>query len=111
MVHNPGGDEPASWAAEDNPTYTLILQFQKIFWNQPPRQANSDVFLDPGLGKIRVYIYNASDGIFHIWVSPKMDGLFHGKPYEQMDDLGVPLFSETSTYFHHPELVSALWEV
>ena len=21
-------------------------------------------------------------------VSPKMDGLFHGKPYEQMDDLG-----------------------
>ena len=20
---------------------------------------------------------------------PKMDGLFHGKPYEQMDDLGV----------------------
>ena len=22
----------------------------------------------------------------------KMDGLFHGKPYEQMDDLGVPLF-------------------
>ena len=26
-----------------------------------------------------------------------MDGLFHGKPYEQMDDLGgPPLFSETS---------------
>ncbi len=25
-----------------------------------------------------------------------MDGLFHGKPYEQMDDLGVfPLFLET----------------
>ncbi len=22
--------------------------------------------------------------------TPKMDGLFHGKPYEQMDDLGVP---------------------
>ena len=21
-----------------------------------------------------------------------MDGVFHGKPYEQMDDLGVPLF-------------------
>ncbi len=21
-----------------------------------------------------------------------MDGLFHGKPYEQMDDLGMPLF-------------------
>ena len=26
---------------------------------------------------------------------PKMDGLFHGKPYEQMDDLGVSLFLET----------------
>ncbi len=25
-----------------------------------------------------------------------MDGLFHGKPYVLMDDLGVPLFSETS---------------
>ena len=25
-----------------------------------------------------------------------MDGLFHGKPYEQMDDLGVPLFLETT---------------
>ena len=24
-----------------------------------------------------------------------MDGLFHGKPYEQMDDLGGPLFFET----------------
>ena len=29
---------------------------------------------------------------------PKMDGLFHGNPYEQMDDLGVPLFLETSTW-------------
>ena len=30
-------------------------------------------------------------------VSPKMDGLFHGKPYKKMDDLGEnPLFSETS---------------
>ena len=27
--------------------------------------------------------------------SPKMDGENNGKPYEQMDDLGVPLFSET----------------
>ena len=27
--------------------------------------------------------------------SPKMDGLFHGKPYFLMDDLGVPLFLET----------------
>ena len=30
--------------------------------------------------------------------TPKMDGLFHGKPYEQMDDLGVPLFLETPVY-------------
>ena len=29
---------------------------------------------------------------------PKMDGLFHGKPYEQMDDVGVPLFLETAIY-------------
>ena len=28
--------------------------------------------------------------------TPKMDGENHGKPYEQMDDLGgFPLFSET----------------
>ena len=27
-----------------------------------------------------------------------MDGENHGKPYEQMDDLGVPLFSETSSW-------------
>ena len=26
------------------------------------------------------------------------DGLFHGKAYEQMDDLGVPLFLETPMY-------------
>ena len=27
---------------------------------------------------------------------PKMDGLFHGKPYEQMDDLGgKPILLET----------------
>ena len=27
---------------------------------------------------------------------PEMDGLFHGKPYEQIDDLGgPPLFLET----------------
>ena len=38
-----------------------------------------------------------------IWVfpniggfDPQMDGENNGKPYEQMDDLGVPLFSETS---------------
>ena len=31
------------------------------------------------------------------WIlPPKMDGLFHGKAYEEMDDLGVfPLFLET----------------
>ena len=27
-----------------------------------------------------------------------MDGENNGKPYEQMDDLGVPLFLETPTY-------------
>ena len=27
-----------------------------------------------------------------------MDGENNGKPYEQMDDLGVPLFSETSIW-------------
>ena len=29
--------------------------------------------------------------------TPKMDGLFHGKPYEQMDDLGgfPPIFGNT----------------
>ena len=27
--------------------------------------------------------------------TPKMDGENNGKPYEQMDDLGVPLFLET----------------
>ena len=47
----------------------------------------------------------------NIWVfpkiwgfSPKMDGLFHGKPYVQMDDLGGfhPLFSECHPYFWLP---------
>ena len=28
----------------------------------------------------------------------KMDGENSGKPYEQMDDLGVPLFLEIPTY-------------
>ena len=27
--------------------------------------------------------------------TPKMDGLFHGKSYFLMDDLGVPVFLET----------------
>ena len=30
--------------------------------------------------------------------SPKMDGENNGKPYFLMDDLGVPLFSETATW-------------
>ena len=34
-----------------------------------------------------------------------MDGLFHGKPYGKWDDLGVPLFSETS------RLVFEFWKV
>ena len=32
---------------------------------------------------------------------PEMDGLFHGTPYEQMDDLGgfySPIFGSTPTY-------------
>ena len=29
----------------------------------------------------------------------KMDGENNGKPYEQMDDLGVPLFLETTYWF------------
>ncbi len=28
-----------------------------------------------------------------------MDGENNGKPYEQMDDLGVPLFLETPTWY------------
>ena len=45
------------------------------------------------------YLHVLSVGRFR-WVfpkigGPKMEGLFHGKPYEQMDDLGVPLFLET----------------
>ena len=33
-----------------------------------------------------------------LW-APKMDGEnFMGKPYEQMDDLGVPLFLDTSQW-------------
>ena len=31
--------------------------------------------------------------------TPKMDGENNGKPYEQMDDLEVPLFLETPIYF------------
>ena len=31
---------------------------------------------------------------------PKMDGENHGKPLFKMDDLGVPLFSETSRLFY-----------
>ena len=31
---------------------------------------------------------------------PKMDGENNGKPYEQMDDLGVPLFLETPIYIY-----------
>ena len=33
--------------------------------------------------------------------NPKMDGLFHGKPYEQMDDLGgFPIIFGTTLLFH-----------
>ena len=33
--------------------------------------------------------------------SPKMDGLFHGKPYQQMDDLvGFPIFLVQHPHLH-----------
>ena len=32
-----------------------------------------------------------------------MDGENNGNPYVQMDDLGVPLFSETPIHFNHPD--------
>ena len=31
----------------------------------------------------------------HRGKNPKMDGENNGKPYEQLDDLGVPVFLET----------------
>ena len=33
--------------------------------------------------------------VFQKYWYPKMDGETNGKPYEQMDDLGIPLFLET----------------
>ena len=41
---------------------------------------------------------------------PKMDGENNRKPYEQMDDLGVPLFLETAifTEFNHSKRKSIL---
>ncbi len=45
---------------------------------------------------------------------PKMDGLFHGKPYEKMDDLGgnTPIFGLTPIYFvllYHLMSLHFLW--
>ena len=46
-----------------------------------------------------------------IWVFPKIGGkppkwmVYNGKPYEQMDDLGVPLFLET------PRSIWAIYEI
>ena len=37
-------------------------------------------------------------GAFLKWWYPKMVGLFHGKSQSKMDDLGVPLFQETTIY-------------
>ena len=37
----------------------------------------------------------SASGCFQKLGYPKMDGENNGKPYEQMDDLGVPLFLET----------------
>ncbi len=42
---------------------------------------------------------------------PKMDGLFHGKPCEQMDDLGgPPLFLETPSWSQSNYMKSFLFE-
>ena len=56
---------------------------------------------DLNLG-IRSEVSNFDTKNMLIWVfpknrgnTPKMDGENNGKPYEQMDDLGVPLFLET----------------
>ena len=36
----------------------------------------------------------------HRGKTPKMDGENDGKPYEQMDDLWVPIFWETPIYIY-----------
>ena len=49
---------------------------------------------------LQIHLY----GCFQKYWYPKMDGENNGKPYEQMDDLGVPLFLETPIYhqqIHH----------
>ena len=39
---------------------------------------------------------------FHKWGCPKtLDGLFHGKSENQMDDLRVPPFVETSKWVYN----------
>ena len=37
--------------------------------------------------------------------TPKMDGENNGKPYEQMDDLGIPFFLETPISIVHLNLL------
>ena len=46
--------------------------------------------------KICMWVLNQKRG----W-APKMDGENNGKPYEQMDDLGVPLCLETPMYISY----------
>ena len=49
--------------------------------------------------------------LIYIWMFPKIGGetpkwmVYDGKPYEQMDDLGVPLFLETPIYLY----ILVLW--
>ena len=38
-----------------------------------------------------------------------MDGLFYGKPYFLVDDLGVPLFLETPIYEYKGIIPSKTW--
>ena len=39
--------------------------------------------------------------------TPKMDGENNGKPYEQMDDLGVPLFLETPIFWEKRKIMDS----
>ena len=34
--------------------------------------------------------------------------VYNGKPYEQMDDLGVPLFLETPNWFEQPIFIQVI---
>ena len=67
-------------------------------------RARPTTFIRICLNKGYIHIHNIYIYILYFWLCiyiyirgvpgmgyPKMDGLFHGKPYLSMDDLGVPL--------------------